>query len=47
MPDFWIPKHKYELVSALKRYYPNVNWNGKSKKQLYAIYFTIRKKNER
>ena len=42
--NIYIPKEKWQLVDALSRFYPNVNWNAKNKKQLYAIYFNTRKR---
>ncbi|MFH1248570.1 MAG: hypothetical protein V1660_00265 [archaeon] len=47
--DFCIPKHKYEIVKWLNGYCDmnkkeKKNFEGMGKKQLYAIYFSIRKK---
>ena len=42
--DFWIPKYKSQYIDWLKNKYPKVNWNKKNKKNLQAIYFNIRKK---
>jgi len=47
--DFYIPKYKYELVNWLYSYCKRTGKKPKafesmSKKQLYAIYFTIRKR---
>ena len=47
--DFYLPKFKYELVDWLNKYCyahnkPLKNFHKMGKKQLYAIYFNIRKK---
>ena len=36
---YYVPRTKRELVSFLKVRYPGVDWAGRSKGQLYAIYF--------
>jgi len=43
---FWRPKYKYELVKWLKNRYPKYSiskFKNMNKKQLYAIYFSIRR----
>jgi hypothetical protein len=47
MRNFWLPEFKYQLVEWLNRYDKTVNWNRKPKKQLMAIYLTIRRKMRR
>jgi hypothetical protein len=47
--DFYIPRHKYELVRWLNGYCERnekekKDFSSMGKKQLYAIYFNIRKK---
>jgi 3-methyladenine DNA glycosylase AlkD len=44
--DFWIPKHKWQLVDWLADHYkePKAKFNRMAKKQLYAIYFKTRGK---
>ena len=42
--EFYVPKFKYELVQILNGIYPEDNFTQKKKKQLYAIYFTYRKR---
>ena len=44
MGAFWIPEFKYQLVEWLEKYDSTTNWKLKSKKQLLAIYISIRKK---
>jgi hypothetical protein len=45
MENIYIPQFKWQLVDALKRFYPNDNsFVHKTKKQLYAIYFNTRKR---
>jgi hypothetical protein len=43
MSNYWIPKHKYQLVDYLKGEYPNVNWKSWSKKRLFAVYHEVRR----
>ncbi len=41
----WVPKHKYELVDALSTVpgFNRSNLSKLNKKQLYAIFFRLRK----
>jgi hypothetical protein len=41
--DIWIPKHKWQLVEWLRNRYPDVKWERRNKKQLYAVYFSVRR----
>jgi len=45
MIDFYIPKHKWELVEKLKGLYPtsDLRFERLPKKRLMAIYITARK----
>lgn len=45
MSDFWIPKHKYQLVDALSKMYPEdaSKFRAMKKDRLYAIYLNARK----
>ena len=46
MYNYYIPKHKWEIVGALSIAYPQskAKFIKMSKKQLYAIYFALRNK---
>ena len=44
MSKFWIPQFKWQLVQWLEQAYPSKKWEGKTKKQLMAIYINCRKK---
>lgn len=46
MREFWVPSTKSELVKWIENFYGERNPKLKkmSKKQLYAIYFSIRNK---
>lgn len=46
MKDYWKPQFKWQLVDWLSRRYKESKskFNRKNKKQLYAIYHSIRKK---
>lgn len=48
MGNYWIPQHKWQLVQWLVGKYPNekAKFNRMSKKQLYAIYYDMRRKYE-
>lgn len=41
----WVPKYRWELVGWLGRRYPEdkLRFGRMSKKQLYSIYFNVRK----
>ena len=43
--NFWIPRYKYELLNWLSDKYPTDRnkFKGMIKKQLYAIYYNIRR----
>ena len=43
--DFYIPKHKWDLVDLLKHLYPvsKLNFTKMKKERLYAIYMTTRR----
>ena len=41
--DYWIPRTKRQLVETISLVYPNDrSLNGKSKNQLYAIFYKLR-----
>lgn len=45
MSDFWIPRFRWQLVSWLEKHYPgDKSFKRKSKKQLMAIYLSVRSK---
>lgn len=41
----WIPRHKWELVEWLVKEFPEGSFKNKSKKQLFAIYMNVRRRN--
>ena len=42
MPDYYVPRFRYELIEWFERHYPDWSTAGWSKKKLLAIYFKIR-----
>lgn len=45
--DFYIPKHRYELIELLSKMFPSDKNKFKryNKKRLYAIYFSVMTRN--
>ncbi len=47
MVEYWIPKYKYQLVKLLEERYPrDKSFKRKAKKQLHAILFSVRRRDE-
>ena len=42
--NYYTPQFKWQLVQWLNMRYPGVNFNSKSKTQLYAIYHSVIKR---
>ena len=42
--SFFIPKYKYQLIEFFKKHRPDWKVSGWTKKKLFAVYFSERKK---